>query len=73
MDATNKTMDVPVIRFRRHGRMGGVFFSDATPSEYGGCGVPIDEDVDLYNACKESQKPFQWTIVVETKKNDETK
>lgn len=45
-DIDNK--DIPTIKFMRHPRMAGFFWSDATPVEYGGSGVPIPEHEELY-------------------------
>ena len=53
--------DIPTIKFMRHPCMGGFFWSDVTPAEYGGCGIPIPEHKALYEKCKKEGIKFYWT------------
>jgi hypothetical protein len=50
----------PTIEFKR-GPMGGFCFSDNTPAEFGGCGIPIPEHEELYEKCKKEGIDFYWT------------
>ena len=50
----------PTIEFMR-GSLGGAFFSDNTPAEFGGCGIPIPEHRELYKKCKKEEIDFYWT------------
>ena len=63
---TNKVVvsneDIPTILFMKHPSMGGGFFSDATPFEYGGCGIPIPEHEAIYNKCKKEGIEFYWNF-----------
>ena len=63
IDDLNKI--IPTIRFINHPFFGGSIWSDATPSEYGGCGIPIPEDKELYEKCKKEGTKFYWTIYEE--------
>ena len=52
---------IPIIKFMRHPSMGGILWSDITPAEYGGCGIPIPEHEELYEKCKKEGIKFHWT------------
>ena len=65
--------DIPTIVFMRHPRMAGLFFSDATPCELGGSGVPIPEHKELYEKCVKDGTRFYWTTASERVKNIENK
>ncbi len=47
----------------------GIFWSNATPAEYGGCGIPIKEHKELYEKCKKEGTKFHWTTDEENKNN----
>ena len=55
---------IPIIKFMRHPSMGGLFWSDATPMEYGGCGIPIPEHKEVYKKCNKEGIKFYWDIYV---------
>ena len=65
---SNKYEDRPVIKFMR-GPLCGGFFSDATPSALGGCGVPIPEHKELYEKYKKEGIKMYYTIVDENDYN----
>jgi hypothetical protein len=44
----------------KHPRMGGLFWSDATPIEHGGSGIPIPEHKEFYEKCKKEGIKFYW-------------
>ena len=54
--------NIPTITFIRHPCMSGRMWSDATPSIYGGCGIPIPEHKELYEKCIKENTEFNWTI-----------
>ena len=54
------TDNVPIIKFMRHPSMGGIRWSDETPGEYGGCGIPIPEHKKFYEKCKKEGIHFNW-------------
>lgn len=61
---TIETRDgIPIIKFMRHPCMVGFFWSDATPFEYGGSGIPIPEHKELYETCVKEGIEFYWTSV----------
>ena len=61
LDMLNLNEDViPTIKFIKHPNMSGLLWSDVTPVDYGGCGIPIPEHKELYDYCKRLDIKFKW-------------
>lgn len=60
----NKTIEcennVPIIKFKKHGSMGGRIWDDATPVDYWGSGVPILEHKKIYEECEKNKWKWYW-------------
>ena len=53
---------IPIIKFMKHPHMSGLVWSDATPAEYGGSGIPIPEHREVHDKCKKEGTKFYWKI-----------